>query len=174
VELEDSHISFFYSPPKVMSFFLVFPISNSRLRYSSNISVDLLFTFAVLAKFALSVPSAESTSSQESWTLATQWLETCVSQHSRCNDRQRRGPWYPTRLVDIGESSAANVRLVVSSESLPDGPYVTLSYCWGLAKYLKLTTSCVSDLKQLIPLEELPRTFKESFEVTRRMGIRYI
>lgn len=83
-------------------------------------------------------------------------------------------PWYPTRLIDIGESSIANPRLVLSSESSLDGPYVTLSHCWGSARSLQLTLSRLADLQQLIPVSDLPRTFKQSFEITRRLGFRYI
>jgi hypothetical protein len=82
--------------------------------------------------------------------------------------------WYPTRLIDIGESSVTDPRLIITSETLPDGPYVTLSHCWGSARSLHLTSSHFSDLKNLIPTVDLPRTFRESFEVTRRLGFRYI
>lgn len=83
-------------------------------------------------------------------------------------------PWYPTGLIDIGESITADVRLIVTSESSPNGPYVTLSHCWGSARSLQLTSSSLADLKLLILVGDLPRTFKESFEVTRRLGLRYI
>lgn len=130
--------------------------------------------FAVLKDFTLSAPSGDSTASDESWSLATKWLKTCVSQHSACADVESSAPWYPSRLVEIDEANLANVRLIESSESPPKGKYTTLSHCWGTARYLQLTSDSLSALKQNIPLSDLPLTFKEACEVTRRLGIRYI
>lgn len=116
----------------------------------------------------------DNTASDESWDLVTSWLSTCESTHTKCSDIQTASPWNPTRLIDIGEARVANAHLIITSENPPKGRYVTLSHCWGSVKALQLTSTRLADLKQVIPMEELPLTFKEAFEVTRRLGFRYI
>lgn len=51
---------------------------------------------------------------------------------------------------------------------------MTLSHCWGSARYLQLASRNLATLKDQILISDLPLTFKEAFEVTRRLGIRYI
>ena len=104
----------------------------------------------------------------------TQWLKTCLSEHSRCTDTQMTIPWYPSRLIDIGKTDSANVRLIESSADPPSGEYATLSHCWGSARYLQLNSANLRGLKHQIAISDLPLTFKEAFAVTRRLGIRYI
>lgn len=76
----------------------------------------------------------------------------------------------------MGEDALPNetIRLVVTSEEVVTGPYVTLSHCWGGATFLQLTRSNLSRLKSGIEMKELPWTFREAVEVTRRMGVRYL
>jgi hypothetical protein len=49
-----------------------------------------------------------------------------------------------------------------------------LSYCWGDDRNFKTTRETVDVYHQNIPRLELPRTFQETFEVTRQLGIRYL
>lgn len=63
------------------------------------------------------------------------------------------------------------------SELDPGERYVTLSHCWGPeppSKKLQLLTSTVSTLRDGLPVATLPRTFRDAFEITERLHVRYI
>jgi hypothetical protein len=80
----------------------------------------------------------------------------------------------PTRLVEL---QGANARLRLRSEFKEEHvPYATLSHCWGNpeTESLKLTTSTLPDFMSNIPIEELPRTFRDSFEICSELDIPYI
>lgn len=68
------------------------------------------------------------------------------------------------------------VRLIDPSGEQLEGAYVALSYCWGGAEFQswKLTTSNISHLRTGVPVDELPRTFRDAIEVTKALGKRYL
>jgi hypothetical protein len=87
----------------------------------------------------------------------------------------------PKRLIDLlpdnnqdlhGEPRAELVFAGNVSERVPK--YTALSYCWGGERNFKTTRATVEAFHEDIPTSELPRTFKEAFEVTRQLGIKYI
>ena len=64
--------------------------------------------------------------------------------------------FFPTRLLDLDSSGrTTDLHLMVSENSQPDGPYMTLSHCWGKAEVLKLTSKNIEKLKRGITLEEM-------------------
>jgi hypothetical protein len=87
----------------------------------------------------------------------------------------------PKRLIDLlpdnhqdshGEPLA---KLVLSENILEAFPrYTSLSYCWGDERNFKTTRATVEAFHQQIPTRELPLTFKDAFEMTKHLGIRYI
>lgn len=58
----------------------------------------------------------------------------------------------------------------------PRGHYVTLSHCWGNAKFTKLMKENLEDFKKGIPLSSLNSTFRQAIDFARRLSpsIRYI
>jgi hypothetical protein len=104
------------------------------------------------------------------------WVDYCTTNHTRCKRLPTDFQWYPTRLLDIGISQAATdtVRLVVTAENAINGPYLTLSHCWGSAEFLQLTRSSLADFQKGIRYDHLPRTFQDCILIARRMKIRYI
>jgi hypothetical protein len=53
-------------------------------------------------------------------------------------------------------------------------PYATLSHCWGGSKPTKLTTETEYSLRTGIPIETLPRTFKDAVGIARRLSIQHL
>lgn len=51
---------------------------------------------------------------------------------------------------------------------------MSLSHCWGDAKILKLTKNTLSQFTRAIYVSQVPKTFRDAFEVTKALGIRYI
>ncbi|KAI9693588.1 MAG: hypothetical protein M1820_009154 [Bogoriella megaspora] len=50
----------------------------------------------------------------------------------------------------------------------------TLSHCWGSGKTFRLTPDNYDSCLSTIQFEELPKTFKDAIETTRRIGLQYL
>lgn len=97
------------------------------------------------------------------------WLVSCSGSHDCCRGKKQHRP--PTRLISIGHGA---VKLVVTA-NLPMPPrYATLSYCWGSEPFIMLTNDNLDMFLDHIPLGELPRTFSDAIDASRRLGIDYI
>lgn len=127
-----------------------------------------------VSEFTLDAGAADTTASNKSLTLAVEWINDCLSNHSKCNSIRSLVQWYPTRLIDVGASSTDYPRLIITAEEQLNYSYVTLSHCWGSAEFLQLKSHNLDDFKAGIRLSSLPRTFQEAILFTRRLGIRYI
>jgi hypothetical protein len=111
---------------------------------------------------------------EESGKTIQKWLEHCVESHPHC-ESARRADWYPTRLLDLGSSShGGSLKLIETSKLQIDGPYVTLSHCWGQLPLIKLTQESLPQFKEGISLDQLPKTFVDAAIVARYFGIRYL
>ena len=139
-------------------------------------------TFILLPSFNMVVSThwrlpSYSTNSAQSWYYAKAWYETCLERHEDCNRKRREqvegGQWYPTRLIKISRWSN-KLRLIVTDEERPNGPYLTLSHCWGKADFIQLTQSSMSGFRKDIPYRELPKTFQDAISVAQRLGIYHI
>lgn len=113
------------------------------------------------------------TSSSTSWAYALAWLETCQTEHPACNPPAGK-TFTPTRLLDIARSP--DTIYVVSGEDLPPAsPYATLSHCWGKEVPNRLLPDNVDALREEgLPVASLSRTFGETVEVARRLGVSYL
>lgn len=97
------------------------------------------------------------------------WLEACAG-HPNC--RSPEAVLLPKRIIEIPGDASKPLRLL-GNHKVRDC-YVILSHCWGKAGIAKLTTSLLNQYEKEIPLQALPRTFKDAIAITRRLGYRYI
>lgn len=123
--------------------------------------------------------------SEKCFKLAETWLEDCVKKHASICGRAT-SIFQPTRLVDVGPSDGSkDPHLWIASEEQPDSQggyksmqskheYAALSYCWGNASFLTLTSSTIEALRSSIPMNSLPRTVQDAIVILRRLGIRYL
>ncbi|KAH7310136.1 heterokaryon incompatibility protein-domain-containing protein [Rhexocercosporidium sp. MPI-PUGE-AT-0058] len=124
--------------------------------------------------------AAESTGAASCLALAAQWLKGCVEDHAACREVPGPSNWLPSRLIDVGPCDGSQPpRLVlrreihtVTTDACP--PYFALSHRWGQSRVLKLLTSNIELLRQGLPDEELPGTFRDAIRVTRVFGVRYL
>lgn len=118
---------------------------------------------------------SNNTDSEESWSLATDWMSVCLQTHKACNGGGDPG-WYPTRLLDVGEAGDAqsSIRLVHSTDASLSGGYCTLSHRWGTHVHFQLNRETVGLLSRGVDIEDLPKTFKDAVVATRRFGVRYL
>ena len=118
-----------------------------------------------------------STSAEQVMLQAESWLQTCLEQHDCSKGSQSEGTleqWRPTRLINVGTSGKAVLRLVSTRNVHITGSYMTLSHCWGSRTIFTLQRSNLTRLHSSIPWEELTLSFRNAITVTRRLGIQYL
>ncbi|CAN9087001.1 unnamed protein product [Alternaria sp. RS040] len=122
------------------------------------------------------VVTSDRTSSIESMQTAAKWLQECVSSHLSCNTSEGSSTWYPTRLLHLADHSEDknHIRLIRTAREPPIGPYATLSHCWGNNMPFKLTQAMESESNLRSALPDLPKTFQEAIQVSRRLEIPYL
>jgi hypothetical protein len=76
--------------------------------------------------------------------------------------------------LDIGLEDNSCIKLCITAEVSPEGPYATLSHCWGAANIPTLSETSLATFKQCIPSTGLPKTFTEAVIIARRLEIRYL
>ncbi|KAF4865093.1 Proline-rich receptor-like protein kinase PERK9 [Colletotrichum siamense] len=103
-------------------------------------------------------------------TLFKEWLRVCDEEHNHQFESEVE---LPTRVLDVGTNENPILRLHEKQRST-FGQYVALSHCWGTGQHFKTLKSNIDKFRQCIDFEELPRTFKEAIEVTRKLKFRYL
>jgi Heterokaryon incompatibility protein (HET) len=77
----------------------------------------------------------------------------------------------PSRVIDVRPA----VHFLQETTHSEVGTYVTLSHVWGNPYSIpELALSTFEDKKSRIPLEILPRTFKDAILITRNPDIPYL
>lgn len=103
--------------------------------------------------------------------LAKKWLHECTSSHKLCGNISK-GP-LPTRVLDLfPEDLHIGLRLFESSNEVEK--YAALSYCWGGAQPLMLTTTTRDSYSQAIDEATLPHAIQDAITITRALSIRYL
>ena len=116
------------------------------------------------------------TGSEENFELISRWLKDCKEKHACATFKDTQQAWSPSRLVDVSEAAP---RLVDTKSLGLKVPYFALSHCWGTNKVtnkvVKSTTDTLQRFKTTgIQPEECTATFKDAFQITRRLGHQYI
>ncbi|KAI4689686.1 uncharacterized protein J4E88_003041 [Alternaria novae-zelandiae] len=103
------------------------------------------------------------------------WLKDCDTNHTGCEGLYHS---LPTRLLDVGTLGTPMLRLVETKrEQIPSKQYIALSHPWGdTTKYTPFCTlpENLEDYLQAIPEDDLPATFHDAVNCTRKIGIRYL
>ncbi|KAF4462790.1 TOL, partial [Fusarium albosuccineum] len=129
------------------------------------------------------LPRLPAPGSPTCFDLIRRWLVTCDEQHSGC--RSHSPPELkrlPTRLIDVDSAqSPDSIRLHEVSPEDREQPerfkYIALSHRWGdkqAHKHFPTTTDNVDRRRKEMPVDTLPRTFRDAVNVTRRLGVRYL
>ncbi|KAK1511259.1 heterokaryon incompatibility protein [Colletotrichum costaricense] len=104
-------------------------------------------------------------------TTARNWLGDCISNHADYCGKDTSG-FVPTRLLDLGSAGSDEVRL---STSVPTHEkYATLSHCWGKSQILTLRRANMKSFRAGIRVETLPKTFRDTISILRKLGLRYL
>jgi hypothetical protein len=101
-------------------------------------------------------------------------LQQCLHHHKSCHPASHDQDFVPTRLLDVGSTSDANVHLCDDTSCLTGASYVVLSHCWGKLRCITLSSSSLKSLKDGIPVTSLTNTFQDAIAVTRKLQHRYL
>lgn len=99
------------------------------------------------------------------------WFESCASDHDLCGkSRLSNKPelFYPSRLISVGAGSDDIVQLIDTAETVPTGPYMTLSHRWptDASSYTQLKDSNLKLLKNHIETTSLSKVFQNAITCT--------
>jgi hypothetical protein len=114
------------------------------------------------------------TISDNSIDLARDWYGTCLKDHDYCRKGTEAGIFFPSRILDLETGDPTIVKLLVTASAPIKEIYITLSHCWGKSQILKLETTNLQDFLKGIPLQRLPKTFRDAVQMGRNLGIRYL
>lgn len=143
-----------------------------------DIGTDEETSLTVESENDLSCPIRERTASEIS-----NWVRTCRETHGECwkdttvsPSRDESTVKLPARVIDIydGTSSPPRVRVIDTSTSTFQTPYMTLSHCWGEGLHFSLLQSNASVLYNEIPWSRMPRTFREAITFTHQLGVKFL
>jgi hypothetical protein len=117
----------------------------------------------------------DSTGSISSFARVSRWLEYCAKNHHSCSELDTQC-WAPTRLLAVGTESRPVLKLhITQGNQLDRGQrYISLSHRWGSADMKKLLPANVPTFQHGIPEQELPQTYKDAFQIARRLGVPFI
>ena len=112
------------------------------------------------------------TLTDESIAFLREQLRDCLDQHPRC---RQDGGARPTRLLRIKELQSTDGCVCLDDSTQSEiTAYVTLSHCWGNVQPIRLTRTTEASLRTGLPVQRLPKTFKEAVHVCRELGVQYI
>ncbi|KAI6753847.1 hypothetical protein HG530_013023 [Fusarium avenaceum] len=115
-----------------------------------------------------------STSSEKAQKLAYGWQKACQETHEICSKLRSSEKFAPSRLIDIG-AKGDTWRLCLYPEDIADPPdYFTLSYRWTKHPSIVLLSTNINKFRQWSPISRLPKTFRDTITVARRLSIRYL
>ena len=113
-------------------------------------------------------PLSEDSSSQGCFQTASKWLQDCLDTHHECPKQQSP---LPSRVIDVGNDEKDPFLYISGGEY---SPWLALSHCWGLDQNFVTTSSNLGNFSEIIPMDDLPETFKDAILITRRLGFQYV
>jgi hypothetical protein len=107
------------------------------------------------------------------------WVETCDATHTDCMRRRKATTkskrFVPTRLLDISSAPGAPIRVIETATTSVQGPYCTLSHCWGKIEFQELRDANRERfMKEGIPWQLFTKNFQHAIEIARSLGVGYI
>lgn len=107
------------------------------------------------------------------WIRIVKWVSHCNNNHEGCQDLFRT-PSLPHRILHIDPNVCEDSIVLEEIEDGMTGRYVTLSHCWGMQRVITTTMNTLAERKAGIPLSDLPPTFQDAVQLTRRLGVKYL
>ncbi|KAK4113137.1 HET-domain-containing protein, partial [Canariomyces notabilis] len=114
-----------------------------------------------------------STASEHTIHLIKEWMKCCQGkEHFLCKLENEGLNDLPKRLLDVSHKKP---RLYLPSiRDKGNLKYLCLSHCWGKGGVFKLTAATLPILQSGIEFSQLPKTFQDAVDITRRLNYSYI
>lgn len=116
---------------------------------------------------------SDSTGSAQSYAFLASQFAHCIANHQNCSN-PRINQYLPTRLLDLGGEECEFICVVSREDIRPNAEYATFSHCWGQVVSQRLTRLTEAMLHSGIAVGDLPKTFQDAVEVSRKMKIPYL
>jgi hypothetical protein len=91
-------------------------------------------------------------------------LTICQENHASCCTAEL--PPLPTRVVDVSKPGV--MRLIETRGR--HGRYAALSHCWGKEKTLTTQSWTYESFVKYLPLDQMPKSFKDAIDFCRKLG----
>jgi Heterokaryon incompatibility protein (HET) len=101
------------------------------------------------------------------------WLKNCITDHPECNTETYTAKM-PSRLLKLEQPTPNHLQLCATEIDGIKSPYMTLSHCWGSAKFMTLTNESSQQLYRGVHISTLPRTFQDAAMIAKRLGVDYL
>jgi hypothetical protein len=119
--------------------------------------------------------------SDECFQIAADWISLCNENHHCCNTPKSSTtlsdsslPYFmPTRTIDVGPPDGSQ-ELVLQANLGGDVQLLALSHRLGGSSPLLTTKATLNARKTAIPMQTLPKTFRDAVIITRRLGFRHL
>lgn len=124
-----------------------------------------------------------STASAATFKLVKAWIKECIDTHETCRHFSSMRPNTATRVrpeyvIEISPSpnqeSDIRLRLVKTANLPSDIRWATLSHCWGRNPVFRTVNENLGAMLESIPINELPKTFRDAVQVTHSLGYCYL
>jgi hypothetical protein len=103
------------------------------------------------------------------------WLDECVTAHTKCSQLSLPANTLPTRLLKVSANLDDHVQLMTMQKSAINARYVTLSHCWSAGIPTVLNSKNLADLLSTpLSLASLPQIFRDAVKIARWMKADYI
>ena len=105
-----------------------------------------------------------------------EWMSECVGNHPECqgysDSISGRIGTFPTRLIDVTPQDGL-VRLVVPPRDYAIKKYLALSHRWT-NDMITTTQKSLNEYQTCLPFDSMSQCFKDSVEITKQLGFRYL
>ena len=119
----------------------------------------------------LTIEGDEQGSPEVAEVIAKHWLANCLEYHD-CSPDRGTDPVLPHRVLDVVGRNGQPFLVQTNGQQM--AKYVTLSYQWGNSRQLMTTTDTVEEMYRSIPIQRMPKTFKDVVMFTRLLDIQYL
>ncbi|KAK4443014.1 HET-domain-containing protein [Podospora aff. communis PSN243] len=123
----------------------------------------------------IGLPRLPPIASNSHYSILRKWLRECDENHKSCVTKPISQIRSPTRLIDVGTTTAPHARLF---DTKPDVmlDYVALSHPWGAEPHFCTYRTNINQHRQEIPVtsSDFPDNFRHAIQTTRELGLRYL
>jgi hypothetical protein len=149
------------------------PVVGHRNEYLNTLCSNIVTLEQSLKSRIKDDPRGAGTGSDQAFLRTSQWLVSCLTQHSNCIKAEAPLPPLPSRVIDVGSPDGSQEPRLLQTQ-FQKGRYIALSHRWGDSNIAKTTKKNISQRLLGIKYNDLTKTMQDSVTITRKLGVRYL